>query len=48
MWEYWTDGGAMPDLSPKNPKFERAIAVWQRLPVGLTKVLGPSIVRHIA
>lgn len=48
VWEYWTDGGAMPDLSPKNPKFERAIAVWQRLPVGLTKVLGPSIVRHIA
>jgi FemAB-related protein (PEP-CTERM system-associated) len=49
VWEYWTaDGGRLPDLSPKNPKFARAIAVWQRLPVGLTKVLGPPIVRHIA
>jgi FemAB-related protein (PEP-CTERM system-associated) len=49
VWEYWTaNGGPLPDLSPKNPKFERAIAVWQRLPVGLTRLLGPSIVRHIA
>ncbi len=49
VWEYWTrDGARMPDLSVKNPKFQRAIAVWQRLPVGLTRVLGPPIVRHIA
>ena len=49
VWEYWTpDGRGLPDLSPKNPKFARAIALWQRLPVGVTKVLGPPIVRHIA
>jgi serine/alanine adding enzyme len=49
VWEYWTaDGERLPDLSPKNPKFARAIALWQRLPVGVTKVLGPPIVRHIA
>jgi FemAB-related protein (PEP-CTERM system-associated) len=48
VWEYWTaDGGALPDLSPKNPKFERAIAAWRRLPVGVTRVLGPPVVRHI-
>jgi FemAB-related protein (PEP-CTERM system-associated) len=48
VWEYWTaPGSTVPDLSPKNPRFERAIAVWQRLPVGLTKVLGPRIVRNI-
>jgi FemAB-related protein (PEP-CTERM system-associated) len=48
VWEYWTaDGRALPDLSPKNPKFERAIAAWRRLPVGLTTFLGPRIVRHI-
>lgn len=49
VWEYWTrDGRAMPDLSLKNPKFQTAIAMWQQLPVGVTRVLGPPIVRHIA
>ena len=49
VWEYWTaEGAALPDLSPKNPKFERAIAAWRRLPVGVTKVIGPPIVRNIA
>jgi serine/alanine adding enzyme len=48
VWEYWTaNGHAVPDLSPKNPKFGMAIAAWQRLPVGLTTVLGPRIVRNI-
>ena len=49
VWEYWTaEGQAMPDLSPKNPKFERAIAIWQKLPVPVTRVIGPHIVRNIA
>lgn len=48
VWEYWTAGDkALPDLSPKNPRFERAIAAWRRLPVGLTRILGPKIVCHI-
>jgi serine/alanine adding enzyme len=48
VWEYWmADGGSTPDLSPKNPKFAAAIAAWQRLPVAVTKVLGPPIVRNI-
>jgi FemAB-related protein (PEP-CTERM system-associated) len=49
VWEYWTaDGIAMPDLSPRNPRYALAIAAWQRLPVGVTKVIGPAIVRNIA
>ena len=48
VWEYWTAAGrAMPDLSPANPRFDLAIRVWQRLPVALTKVIGPPIVRNI-
>jgi FemAB-related protein (PEP-CTERM system-associated) len=47
-WEYWlADGESLPDRSPKNPKFGSAIAVWQRLPVALTRMLGPRIVRFI-
>ena len=47
-WEYWLrDGVSLPDRSPKNPKFSAAIAAWQRLPVALTRILGPRIVRNI-
>ena len=47
-WEYWLpESRPLPDLSPKNAKYRAAIGVWKRLPVGLTKWLGPSIVRGI-
>jgi hypothetical protein len=47
-WEYVLSGRAAPaDLSPKNPKFGAAIAVWKRLPVALTTLIGPHIVRQI-
>ncbi len=34
-----------PNFSPKNPKFERAARVWNRLPLWLTKQIGPRVVR---
>jgi FemAB-related protein (PEP-CTERM system-associated) len=37
----------IPDVNPLNPKFQAFIALWRRLPVPLTKLLGPSIVRGI-
>jgi len=48
FWEYWTaEASAVPDLSPKSPKYKMATRVWKHLPVWLTKQLGPSIVRNI-
>ena len=48
VWEYWTaPGHETPDLSPKNPKFGLAVHAWQRLPVSLSRALGPLIVRNI-
>ena len=48
VWEYWLDREAsLPDFSPKNPRFETAIDLWRRLPVPLTVLLGPRIVRNI-
>ena len=48
VWEYWTaPGKPVPDLNPKNQKYARAIRVWQRLPVAVTTLLGPSVVRNI-
>ena len=46
-WEYWLASGAMPDQSPANPKFQAAIAVWQRLPLWVTNRVGPRLVRNI-
>ena len=47
-WEYWTASSAgLPDLSPKNPQYGMAIQAWKRLPLWLTKAVGPRIVRHI-
>ncbi len=37
----------MPNLNPTNPKFELMINVWKRLPLGITKLVGPKIVRNL-
>lgn len=47
-WEYLLVGRAdMPNLSPANPRFSGAIAIWSRLPLPLTNWIGPRIVRSI-
>jgi FemAB-related protein (PEP-CTERM system-associated) len=48
FWEYWlAEGATLPDRSPSNPKFSAVIALWQRLPVFVTRALGPILVRNI-
>ena len=47
-WEYWLAGAEqLPDLSPQNPRLQWAIEVWRRLPVPLTRAVGPLVVRNI-
>lgn len=47
-WQYLLPEGAlMPQLNTKNPKYEMAIKVWQKLPLSITRVVGPHIVRSI-
>lgn len=47
-WYYWLRAGqAMPALKPDNPKFKLVIAIWQKLPVFLTRLLGPFIVKNL-
>lgn len=35
----------MPNFSPANPRFQAAISLWKRIPLPLTKIVGPSLVR---
>jgi FemAB-related protein (PEP-CTERM system-associated) len=47
-WEYVVNGArVLPDLSPKNAKFDTALAVWKRLPVAVANMIGPHVVRNI-
>jgi FemAB-related protein (PEP-CTERM system-associated) len=47
-WQYLMERqNVLPDVSPANPKYHAAIRLWQRLPIPLTKFLGPLIVRNI-
>jgi serine/alanine adding enzyme len=47
-WEYWVkSNGALPELNPQNPKFQLAVKAWQKLPVAITRIIGPSIVKNI-
>jgi hypothetical protein len=36
---------SLPNYSPANPKFSLAIQMWQKLPLGLTRIIGPWLIR---
>jgi FemAB-related protein (PEP-CTERM system-associated) len=48
---YWyfdrPDGGPMPELNVNNPKYRLAIATWRKLPLAVTRLVGPPIARGI-
>jgi FemAB-related protein (PEP-CTERM system-associated) len=47
-WYRWSRrGGKSPDLDRRNPQFRAAIEIWKRLPLSVTKVLGPPIAKCI-
>lgn len=47
-WYYLLKGnGTLPEVNPNNPKYKIAIKIWQKLPVSITKLIGPSLVKHI-
>lgn len=35
----------LPNFSPANPKFELATNMWKKMPLGLTRIIGPRVVR---
>lgn len=46
-WQYHVRRGEVGQLQPDNPRFRVAIGIWRRLPVWLTRWIGPWIVRGI-
>lgn len=47
-WEYWLpDGAKLPELNPDNPRYRAMVAAWRKMPLVLTKLMGPPIVRRL-
>lgn len=45
-WNYWkASGEGTLELDPENPRYRAAIWAWQRLPIAVTKWIGPPIAR---
>ena len=46
-WYYEVFKGEMPDVNPKNPKFEMMVSCWKRLPLPVANALGAWLSRSI-
>ncbi len=48
VWQYYQrTGKPFSEMRPESPRYQRLIRLWQRLPVMVTRMIGPSIVRGI-
>ena len=46
-WAQWSSRGVRATPSPERPVYRAAAAVWRRLPLFLTKRLGPPLARRL-
>jgi FemAB-related protein (PEP-CTERM system-associated) len=46
-WQYFLRIGQANQMRPDNPSYGKFIRVWQKLPVWVTRLIGPTIVRGI-
>ena len=38
----------LPNLSPANPKYQKKIEMWRKLPLWVTRIIGPVIAKNLA
>lgn len=47
-WQYYLPrGSGIPELNPSNSKYRIAVALWRRLPVWATRMIGPRLAKSI-
>jgi len=46
-WDTWLAPGSdkLPERNPENPRYQLAIRIWQKLPLPVTTLIGPRVVR---
>jgi len=47
VWQSYVRRGSADELRLEGGRYRRLVNIWKRLPVGLTRLLGPAIVRGI-
>ncbi len=47
VWQYHLRRGTLDAARPDNPRMQRRIETWKKMPVWLTRLIGPGIVRGI-
>jgi FemAB-related protein (PEP-CTERM system-associated) len=47
IWQYYVRHGDPADMRPDSKGKQRLVKIWQRIPVPLTKIIGPYVVRGI-
>ena len=47
-WQYYLNTvDKLPQLSPSNPMFHLPIQLWKKMPLSLTRLIGPKIARYL-
>jgi len=47
-YEYFLNGlKSIPRINQSNPRYRWATSIWKRIPLGLTKLLGPLLIKNI-
>jgi FemAB-related protein (PEP-CTERM system-associated) len=46
-WQFYLRQGELGGMQKESPRYQRLIRAWQRLPVAVTRLIGPVIVRGI-
>jgi FemAB-related protein (PEP-CTERM system-associated) len=46
-WQFYVRRGELGGMQKESPRYQRLIRMWQRLPVAVTRFIGPAIVRGI-
>jgi serine/alanine adding enzyme len=46
-WQYYLRVGSVSDMRIESGKYDRLVRIWRRLPVPVTRWIGPAIVRGI-
>ena len=47
VWQYHLRRGDIQAVRPDSPRYRRRIELWRKLPIWLTRLIGPPIVRGI-
>jgi hypothetical protein len=46
-WQFYLRSGQEGGVRKESPRYQQMIRIWQRLPISVTRWLGPAIVRGI-